>query len=69
MNLKEILQFLENNNPNLKINFDQEDFKEPYPCEHSILRVEGELIDTNSISQQLKGKGFKSEILQDKICF
>ncbi len=65
---KEILRFLESNYPNLKIKFDLEDFHEPYPCGHSILRIEGELIDTNSISQQLKTKGIECELLEDKIC-
>lgn len=64
----EILQFLEGEYPKLKINFDLEDFNKPYPCEHSILRVEGKLIDTNSILQQLKNKGIECEILEDKVC-
>jgi len=67
-NSEEILQFLENNYPTLKINFDLEDFNKPYPCGHSILRIEGELIDTITIVQQLKGKGIKCKILEDKTC-
>lgn len=65
---KEIMRFLESNYPNLKINFDLEDFKDLYPCGHSILRIEGKYIDTNSIIQQLKTKEIKCEILEDKIC-
>tara|TARA_R110002049_G_scaffold93815_6_gene231590 strand:- start:1555 stop:1827 length:273 start_codon:yes stop_codon:yes gene_type:complete len=65
---KKIQQFLEREYPNLKINFDLEDFNEPYPCGHSILRIEGKLIDTNCISQQLKTKGIECELLIDKIC-
>ena len=65
---KEILQFLENKYPNLKFNFDLEDFNELYPCGHSILRIEGETINTNSISKQLKSKAIECELLEDKIC-
>lgn len=65
---KEVLKSLESNYPSLKINFDLEDFNEPYPCGHSILRIEGEFFDTNSIFQRLKSKGIKCEILEDKIC-
>ena len=64
----EILQFLENGYPKLKFNFDLEDFNRPYPCGHSILRIEGKTIDTNSITQQLKSKGIECELLADKIC-
>lgn len=64
----EILQFLESKYPKLKINFDLEDFNKPYPYGHSILRVEGELIDTNSIKHELKNKGIECELLDDKIC-
>ena len=65
---KEVLRFLESHYPNLKINFDLEDFNKPYPCGHSILRVEGEFIDTYCITQQLKMIGIESNLLEDKIC-
>jgi len=65
---REILQFLESKFPNLHINFDLEDFNKPYPCGHSILRTEGELIDSNLIPEALKLKGIKSEIYRDHIC-
>ena len=64
----EILQFLESEYPQSKINFDLEDFNKPYPCGHSILRIEGKFIDTNSITRQLKNKGIECELLEDKIC-
>ncbi|MDL5514026.1 hypothetical protein QSE00_19580 [Arenibacter sp. M-2] len=64
----EILQFLENEYPEVKSNFDLEDFNKPYPCGHSILRIEGKVIDINSITIQLKRKGIECELLEDKIC-
>ncbi len=65
---EDILQFLKINYSTLKINFDLEDFNKPYPCSHSILRIEGELIDTITIVQQIKSKGIKCDVLEDKIC-
>ncbi len=65
---EEILQFLKNEYPTLKINFDLEDFNKPYPCGHSILRIEGDLINTNTIVQELKSKGIECDLLEDKIC-
>ena len=64
----EILQFLEKEYPQLKFNFDLEDFNKPYPCGHSILRIEGKIIDTYSITQQLKSKKIECELLVAKIC-
>ncbi|MEO9571932.1 MAG: hypothetical protein ABJH82_07000 [Polaribacter sp.] len=65
---QEVLQLLEKNFPTLKINFDLEDFNKPYPCGHSILRIEGKVIDVASITQHLKSKGVACELLIDKIC-
>tara|TARA_R110002051_G_scaffold267030_1_gene327015 strand:- start:23206 stop:23451 length:246 start_codon:yes stop_codon:yes gene_type:complete len=65
---KEIIHHMENKYPILKINFDLEDFNKPYPYGHSILRIEGELIDSNTIIQQLVNKGIKCELLEDNIC-
>ncbi len=64
----EMLHFLEGAHPQLKFNFDLEDFDKPYPCDHSILRIEGSFIDTNVIKEQLKNKGFRCGLLEDKIC-
>ncbi len=64
----EILQFLEKEYPQIEFIFDLEDFNKPYPCGHSILRIEGKVIDTNYITQQLRSKGIECELLEDKIC-
>lgn len=65
---KEILQLLENEYPKLESNFDLEDFNKPYPCGHSILRIEGKIINIKSIFKRLKSKGIECELLEDKIC-
>jgi len=58
----EILQFLEKEYPQIEFIFDLEDFNKPYPCGHSILRIEGKVIDTNSITQQLRSPFVKSKM-------
>ncbi|TVZ15631.1 hypothetical protein [Maribacter sp. MAR_2009_72] len=65
---EEILHFLKNGYPTLKINFDLEDFNRPYPCGHSILRIEGGCLDTVAIIRQLRSKGIECDLLDDKIC-
>lgn len=63
-----VLASLKKDHPDLEVNFDLEDFNVPYPCGHSILRTEGGCIDTTAILQQLRSKGIKCEILEDKTC-
>ncbi|WP_020529274.1 hypothetical protein [Flexithrix dorotheae] len=63
-----VLESLESDFPDLLINFDLEDFQAPYPCGHSILRVEGKSINPQSIINCLRLKGFECEVLVDKIC-
>ncbi|NHN25254.1 hypothetical protein FIA58_006140 [Flavobacterium jejuense] len=66
-----ILKILKNSFSELKINFDFNDFdttETRYPCTHSILRVEGILIDLNAITSILNKFGFMCDVLEDKIC-
>lgn len=60
--------FIKNHFPDLKIDFDLKDEKKPFPCGHTILRVEGKTISSEKIISELKKIGFRSEILEDKIC-
>lgn len=64
----QILQALHRSFPEVKMNFDLENVNQPFPCGHSILRVEGNEIDPESIQQFLKNESVLSEILEDKIC-
>lgn len=64
----EIVQFLEREHPQLRFDFDLEDFNQPYPCGHSILRIEGNVIDIHLIIQQVKSKGMECDFLVDKMC-
>lgn len=54
--------------PELKINFDLNDSELPFPCGHSILRVEGAAINSGNIIVKVKESGFNCAVLEDKIC-
>lgn len=64
----EILNLLKLKHPLLKINFDLEDFNKPYPCGHSVLRIEGDFIDTNLITKFLQGIGVECDLLEERAC-
>jgi len=64
---KQLLSMLNNYFSQLKINFDIEVTQLPYPCGHSILRVEGRLINSEKIINLVNKSGFKCDILEDKI--
>lgn len=53
---------------NLLINFDMDETGLPYPCGHTVLRVEGKNIDVKKIISTLQKQGILSEIMKDEIC-
>lgn len=63
-----ILKKLEKSFPKLKINFDLSKTRLPYPCGHSILRVEGNEINSENIISIMNQSGFMCDILEDKVC-
>lgn len=65
---EQLLNMLNNNFSQLKINLDIEGTNLPYPCGHSILRVEGRLINSEKIINLVNKSGFMCDILEDKIC-
>lgn len=65
---EQLLNMLNNNFYQLKINLDIEGTNLPYPCGHSILRVEGRLINSEKIINLVNKSGFMCDILEDKIC-
>lgn len=65
---KDILDFFKAKNPDLKINFDLNETDKAYPCGHTVLRVEGNKIETQSILTALQNLGYRCEILEDKVC-
>ena len=65
---EQMQKVLKNSFPVLKFNFDLENSEAPFPCGHSILRAEGETINSEEIILILNKAGFKCEVLEDKIC-
>lgn len=59
---------LKNGFPELKINFDLNETNLPYPCGHTILRIEGNIINTEKVLSVVNKSGFRCDILEDKIC-
>ncbi|GGX26764.1 hypothetical protein GCM10007384_29920 [Aquimarina muelleri] len=52
----------------LKIDFDIEAPIVNYPCDHSILRVEGDTINVQNLISHINKNGYECHILEDKIC-
>lgn len=65
---EQILNIIQNENADLKINYDLNETDMPFPCGHTILRVEGIPIYSDKILTSVKNQGFNCEILEDKIC-
>ncbi|MCW2259795.1 MULTISPECIES: hypothetical protein [Sphingobacterium] len=63
-----ILSTIQNENVELKINLDLNETNFSFPCGHTILRVEGDKINSDKILVSVRKQGFKCEILEDKIC-
>jgi hypothetical protein len=63
-----VLNSIQNENTDLKVNFDLNETEFPFPCGHSILRVEGCQINSEKILLKVSNLGFKCGILEDKIC-
>lgn len=63
-----ILSNIQKDNPDLKINFDLNETEFAFPCGHTILRVEGNKVNSDRIMANVRKQGFNCEILEDKIC-
>jgi hypothetical protein len=55
-------------NLELKINFDLNETNFPFPCGHTILRIEGNTINSDIIMETVRSYGFNCKILEDTIC-
>lgn len=63
-----ILSTIKAKDAGLEINFDLNETEFHYPCGHTILRIKGNSFNLDNIMEAVKNKGFKCEILEDKIC-
>lgn len=52
----------------LKINTDLNETELPFPCGHTILRIEGDNFNSDEIITSLDRLDIKCQILEDKIC-
>jgi len=59
---------IKNENTGLKINFDLNETDLPFPCGHTILRIEGSKIFAGKIIATVRRLGFNCEILENKVC-
>ncbi len=64
----EIISVLENKFLGLKISFDKERTIINYPCDHSILRVEGNTVLAETFTKEVNTLGFECDILEDRLC-
>ena len=63
-----ILNTIKKRNSELQVSFDFNETEKTYPCGHTILRVENDKIDSESILTIVRNLGYSCEILQDKVC-
>lgn len=63
-----ILSIIQNENNDLKINFDLNETQLPFPCGHTVLRIKGNKINSDEIMRTIRNQGVNCEIMQDKIC-
>lgn len=63
----QMIKYLKMNFLELQIDFDIEAPIVNYPCDHSILRVEGATIDVQNIISHINKNGYKCHILEDRM--
>lgn len=63
-----VVGILEKSFIDLKINFDLNETNLPYPCGHTILRIEGKVINIEKMLSIINKSGFRCDILEDKVC-
>ncbi|HRE76298.1 MAG TPA: hypothetical protein PLL09_00595 [Flavobacterium sp.] len=63
-----ILSLIQNENAALKISFDLNETDYPFPCGHTILRIEADEIKSENILEIVTNLGFRCAILDDAIC-
>lgn len=68
MQAKRIVKLLQNQYPQLIINYDMDETGLPFPCGHTILHFKGTPMDTNKIISIVTQEGFLCEIMKDKVC-
>ena len=65
---KDLKKLLKEEFTKLLINFDLDETGRPYPCGHTVLRVEGQSIDAKKIISVLQKETVLCEIMKDEVC-
>ncbi|WP_418499365.1 hypothetical protein [Flagellimonas sp.] len=63
-----VLNIIKTETADLKINYDLNETASSFPCGHTILRMEGDVINSDEIIAVVNESGFKCAVLEDKIC-
>ena len=63
-----VLENIQKTNSMIEIDFDLDETGFPFPCGHTILRIESHKINISRVVESILGQGFKCAILDDKIC-
>jgi len=63
-----VLNKIKTETADLKINYDLNEKDLSFPCGHTILRIEGDVINSDATIAIVNEQGFKCEILEYKIC-
>ena len=65
---EQVLSLLNERFPEWTINFDSSSNEKPYPCGHTILRIEGTGIGEVPVKSLVSQLGIRCEPLEDKLC-
>ncbi|MBM1106245.1 hypothetical protein JQC67_08865 [Aurantibacter crassamenti] len=65
---KRIINCIKKEFEDLKINFDLDETGLPFPCGHTVLRIEGLQINTSEVIKIVQKEAVMCQIMKDKIC-
>lgn len=65
---KKVVKQLSNRFLEFKIDYDLNETALDFPCGHTVLRVEGEKMPLESITQLVYQMGFECQVMPDTIC-
>lgn len=63
-----VLKNLRIDYPKFELHYDLNETEFPFPCGHTVLRVEGDNISARQLMESVLIQGFKCEILEEKLC-
>lgn len=67
-NAEQIVAHIEQLFPKLKVSFDIDETQLPFPCGHTVIKIEGIELDNQQIISTVNQLDFLCEIMKDKVC-